>query len=134
MIHKTAIIDSKAKISSTVEIGPYTIIGPNVEIDENVKIHSHVSIMGHTTIGKNNVCVPKYFYKVIYNPKEQKMISFLLPNVKGTKNLNEYVCTTDSLEKITGIDFFKILKDDLENKIESEIHKEFWTGMLPAKK
>ena len=28
MIHKTAIIDPKAKISSNVEIGPYSIIGP----------------------------------------------------------------------------------------------------------
>ena len=34
MIHKTAIIDSKAKISSTVEIGPYAVIGPNVEIND----------------------------------------------------------------------------------------------------
>ena len=32
MIHKTAIIDPKAKISSKVEIGPYCVIGPNVEI------------------------------------------------------------------------------------------------------
>ena len=32
MIHKTAIIDSKAKISKNVEIGPYCVIGPNVEI------------------------------------------------------------------------------------------------------
>ena len=35
MIHKTAIIDPKAKISSHVEIGPYSIIGPNVEIGDN---------------------------------------------------------------------------------------------------
>jgi UDP-N-acetylglucosamine acyltransferase len=32
MIHKTAMIDPKAKIASTVEIGPYCIIGTNVEI------------------------------------------------------------------------------------------------------
>ena len=43
------------------------------------------------TIGANNVCVPKYYYKVIYDVIDQKMISFLLPNVKGTKNLNEYI-------------------------------------------
>ena len=86
------------------------------------------------TIGANNVCVPKYYYKVIYDVIDQKMISFLLPNVKGTKNLNEYVCTTDSLEKITSIDFFQILDDDLENKIESEIHKELWSGLLSSKK
>ena len=35
MIHKTAIIDSKAKVSSSVKIGPYTVIGPNVELPAN---------------------------------------------------------------------------------------------------
>jgi len=44
MIHKTAIIDPKAKIASNVQIGPYCVIGPNVEIDENTIIHSHVNI------------------------------------------------------------------------------------------
>ena len=32
MIHNTAIIDPKAKISSNVKIGAYSIIGSNVEI------------------------------------------------------------------------------------------------------
>ena len=32
------------------------------------------------SIGINNVCVPQYYYKVIYDPLEQKMISFILPN------------------------------------------------------
>ena len=44
MIHKTAIIDPKAKISSNVIIGPYSIIGPHVEIDEGVLIQSHGNI------------------------------------------------------------------------------------------
>ena len=54
MIHKTAIIDSKAKISTNVEIGPYATIGPNVEIEKNTLIQSHVNITGNTTIGKGN--------------------------------------------------------------------------------
>ena len=54
MIHKTAIIDPKAKISTNVKIGAYSIIGPNVEIDENSEIQTHVSIIGNTKIGKNN--------------------------------------------------------------------------------
>jgi endonuclease G len=80
-----------------------------------------------TSIGGNNVCVPNYFYKVIYDPQNQKMISFILPNKKGNKSLNKYVCTTDSLEKITNIDFFPILENNLEERLESEIHKELWT-------
>ena len=33
MIHKTAIVDSNAKISANVTIGPYSVIGPNVEME-----------------------------------------------------------------------------------------------------
>ena len=35
MIHETAIIDPKAKISNNVKIGAYSVIGPNVEIGED---------------------------------------------------------------------------------------------------
>ena len=58
MIHKTAIIDSKAKVSSSVKIGPYTVIGPNVEIGEDVIIHSHVNISGNTKIGNGTIIFP----------------------------------------------------------------------------
>jgi UDP-N-acetylglucosamine acyltransferase len=58
MIHKTAIIDPKSKISSNIEIGPYCIIGPDVEINDDVIIQSHVNITGHTKIGKNNIIYP----------------------------------------------------------------------------
>ena len=58
MIHKTAIVNSKSKISSNVEIGPYSVIDANVEIDEGTIIQSHVSITGHTKIGKKNKIFP----------------------------------------------------------------------------
>ena len=44
MIHKTAIIDLKAKVSDNVKVGAYSVIGPNVEIGEDTEIQSHVSI------------------------------------------------------------------------------------------
>ena len=80
-----------------------------------------------TTIGSNSVCVPKHFYKVVYSPSEQKMISFLLPNQKGTKKLIEYVCSTDYLEQITNIDFFPVLENKLENRLESELDTNIWS-------
>ena len=58
MIHKTAIVDSKAEISSNVVIGPYCIIGPDVKIDDDVIIKSHVNITGNTIIGKKNIFYP----------------------------------------------------------------------------
>jgi len=70
MIHKTAVIDSKAKISSTVEIGPYTVIGPNVEIDDHVVIQSHVNITGYTVIGKANRIYP--FASIGNDPQDMK--------------------------------------------------------------
>ena len=58
MIHNTAIVDKKAKISENVEIGPYSIIGPDVEIGENSILHSHVNVVGNTKIGNNNQIYP----------------------------------------------------------------------------
>ena len=70
MIHKTAIIDSKAKISKNVKIGPYTVIGANVEIGEDTEIQSHVSIVGNTKIGKNNKIYP--FASIGNDPQDLK--------------------------------------------------------------
>ena len=70
MIHKTAIIDPKAKISLNVEIGPYSIIGPNVEIGEKTIVQSHVSIIGNTKIGKNNNIYP--FASIGNDPQDLK--------------------------------------------------------------
>ena len=70
MIHKTAIVDPKAKISTNVNIGAYTIIGPNVEIGEDTDINSHVSIAGHTKIGKKNKIYP--FSSIGNNPQDLK--------------------------------------------------------------
>ena len=70
MIHKTAIIDPKAKISSTVMIGPYTVIGPNVQIYDDAVIQSHVNITGHTIIGKNNKIYP--FASIGNQPQDMK--------------------------------------------------------------
>ena len=70
MIHKTAIVDPKAKISANVNIGPYSIIGANVEIGEDTDINSHVSIAGHTKIGKKNKIYP--FASIGNNPQDLK--------------------------------------------------------------
>ena len=90
MIHKTAIIDSKAKISSNVQIGAYTVIGPNVEIDENTIVHSHVSISGHTKIGKENKIYP--FASIGNDPQDLKFNGEKTILIIGDKNtIREYV-------------------------------------------
>ena len=58
MIHPTAIVNNKSKVSSSAIIGPYCIIGPDVEIGTNTKLHSHISIIGNTKIGNSNEIFP----------------------------------------------------------------------------
>ena len=70
MIHKTAIIDTKARISENVKIGPYSVIGPNVEIGEGTVVHSNVNITGQTIIGKNNNIYP--FASIGNDPQDLK--------------------------------------------------------------
>ncbi|MDA9955843.1 acyl-ACP--UDP-N-acetylglucosamine O-acyltransferase [Candidatus Pelagibacter sp.] len=89
MIHKTAIIDSKAKISSNVKIGPYTVIGPNVEIEDSVTIQSHVNITGYTKIGKNNNIFP--FASIGNDPQDLKYKGEKTKLVIGDNNvIREY--------------------------------------------
>ena len=89
MIHKTSIIDPKAKISSNVEIGPYCVIGPHVEIGENTIIKSHVSISCNTTIGKKNIIYP---FVSINEPQDLKFNGEETKLIIGDNNkIREYV-------------------------------------------
>ena len=89
MIHKTAIIDPKAKISSSIDIGPYTVIGPNVEIGDNTSIQSHVSITGQTIIGKNNKIYP--FASIGNDPQDMKYKDERTKLIIGNNNtIREY--------------------------------------------
>ncbi|MCU4155225.1 DNA/RNA non-specific endonuclease [Carboxylicivirga sp. A043] len=74
------------------------------------------------TIGiDNKVSVPNYYYKVIleHDAESTKCIAFLMPNEKCPLPLKSYVVSVDSIESMTGIDFFHELPDAIENKIES---------------
>ena len=89
MIHKTAIIDSKAKINNKVQVGPYCVIGPNVEIGENTIIKSHVHISGNTIIGKGNKIYP---FVSINDPQDLKYNGEPTNLIIGDNNtIREYV-------------------------------------------
>lgn len=94
----------------------YIVCGPILEgIDEWIGIT--------TKIG-----VPKYYYKIIlkHTPEETKSIAFLLPNTQCNLKLVDYVVTIDSIEALTGLDFFSELPDSIENDIESKIDIAAW--------
>ena len=90
MIHKSAVIDRKAKISSNVKIGAYSIIGPNVEIGDHTEIQSHVNITGNTKIGKNNKIYP--FASIGNDPQDLKYNGEETKVIIGDNNkIREYV-------------------------------------------
>ena len=47
------------------------------------------------------------------------MIAFLLPNENSENPLQSYIISVDSLESLTGIDFFPALHDSVENRLQS---------------
>ncbi len=80
------------------------------------------------TLGKNNVTIPGYFYKIILKQKDSKTLSiaFLIPQIGSIGEIQDYIVTVNTIETITGIDFFPELKNSKENKIESQYQPKKW--------
>ena len=70
MIHKSSVIDIKAKIGKDVKIGPFSFVGPNVELKDGVELVSNVHIEGNTKIGKNTKIFP--FASIGTQPQDLK--------------------------------------------------------------
>ena len=85
------------------------------------------------TIGHDNVLVPGYFYKVLYDDTTHpEIIAFVLPNRKSERPLSDFAISVDELEKITGFDFFSQLPDNIEDKIESKVELAGWFAGVQA--
>ena len=81
----------------------------------------------HEQIGNNKVYVPEAFFKVVLCLNgEPKGMGFVVKNNAGTKKRDLYYNSIDQVERITGIDFFPILPDDLEDEIESKLDMDLW--------
>ncbi len=80
------------------------------------------------TIGKNRVAVPEKYYKIIFREKigQSNMIAFLLANKKSEQPLSSFVVSVDQLERLTGINFFRQLPDELETKLEANQSSQNW--------
>lgn len=81
----------------------------------------------HKTIGKNMVVVPEAFFKVVLRTGDDpQAIGFIYKNTSGNRPKDSYVNTVDEVERITGIDFFPSLPDDVEKKVEAECDLGLW--------
>ena len=83
---------------------------------------------GLPTIGTEKVAIPNYFYKILFCnfQGKNKMVAFLIPSVKSKEPLYKFVVSVDSIEKMTGIDFFPQLNDVVENELERKSDYKAW--------
>ena len=81
----------------------------------------------HETIGSNKVFVPEAFFKVVLclngTPKGMGVI---VKNTAGTKKKDLYYNSINQVERITGMDFFPILPDEIEDEVEANLDMELW--------
>ena len=84
---------------------------------------------GLNSIGDENVSVPEQFYKVLLdNTKgEIKILAFLLPHEDSKLPLYKFVVSVDTIESLTGIDFFPQLEDNIEDKLEKSNSYKSWS-------
>ncbi|NVO20299.1 MAG: DNA/RNA non-specific endonuclease [Bacteroidetes bacterium] len=84
---------------------------------------------GLPTIGHDHVAIPVYFYKVIldYQPNRIEGIGLVMKNESSKMPLQSFAVSIDNVEKMTGIDFFPLLPDDIENKVEGQLDIKAWT-------
>ncbi len=76
-----------------------------------------------TSIGNNEVLVPRYFYKVVFTVANGKpdVIGFLFDQtILDDQRLENNIVPIDSIEKITGIDLFSNLYGDWDEEIRLE--------------
>ena len=81
-------------------------------------------------LGKNRVGVPRHFYKVLCMVVNNRLegVGFLFENRDyGTTPLRQLMVPIDSVEQVTGIDFFPVLPDAEERQMEATVHTDLWS-------
>jgi endonuclease G, mitochondrial len=107
-------LEDKIRYWSTAKEGLYVVTGG--VLTDDLK-----------TIGKEKVSVPNYFYKVLLSKNGTQMIGFLVPHENSNQPLYEFVVSVDEIEKMTGIDFYPNLSDEIENQLESKSDYKEWS-------
>lgn len=81
-------------------------------------------------IGKEfRIRVPEAFFKVVLkgiDSNNPQAIGFIFKNESGNHKLYKYVNSIDEVERITGIDFFPSLPDEIESIIEAKYDLKAW--------
>ena len=83
---------------------------------------------GH--IGKTfRIRIPDAFFKVVLTGMQSgnpRAIGFIYKNEAGNNKRDKYVNSIDEVERITSMDFFPALPDDVEGRVEAEYKLSDW--------
>ncbi len=70
------------------------------------------------------ISVPESYFKVVYDPAEQAVLAFLLPNNENAasyESLSEFLVTVDKVEEVTSLDLLSELTEPLQENLEKEL-------------
>lgn len=68
--------------------------------------------------GKNKLPIPKRFFKIAIDLQYKRAIGFIMPNAVITQPLPSYALSIDSIEVITGLNFFNKIPPALQDSLE----------------
>lgn len=97
----------------------YIVCGPIYDAGKKIK---------NVTKKKFFVGIPHRFFKVILSTRSghEKAIAFIYRNDASEQYMEDCVCSVDEVERITGFDFFSLLDDPLENRLEANSDLSDW--------
>lgn len=118
-------LERKVRAWAIVADGIYVVTGAVFDKDEDGQrdADADVDFVSPT----NRVAIPTHFYKIVLHVRPSGFIdtiTILLPhrdqNINNTENfLFTHITTIDTVEALTGIDFFPGLPDQRENVVEA---------------
>ena len=90
MIHKTAIIDSKAILDKNVQIGPYSIIGENVPLNIGLDLTKTIILNGYDSINIYEKLSLIGVQTILLLPTGALFVYYALKIAKKNGSLNYY--------------------------------------------
>ena len=81
------------------------------------------------SFGPSKVSIPTRYYKAVLDLHGERAIGFLFRNNVASGKPGSFAVSVDELEKITGLDFFPTLPDNLEQVVESNLDFSKWNFM-----
>jgi endonuclease G len=76
--------------------------------------------------GTHRVSIPEKFFKVVIDYPQQRGIAFLMPNHKMAYPVETYAVSIDSVEALTGLDFFSALPASIQAVLEAQRNPGDW--------